>query len=231
MTRCLVRIAVLAVLPFYPPALAAQISISGIEISGSDISTIRRAAKILRTARDVADAGTIVANSGSTRKRASRAVTTGRRYVGVPYVWGGSTPSGFDCSGFVQYVYRKNGVPLPRTSRQMAHAGKKVSASVANLREGDLMLFRGRNGVINHVALYAGRNRILHSSSSAGGVGFDDLSTKRGQYFRTHLVAARRVTGDGRSLLRALEQIYRDFPFDEFDAPDQAPRKVRIDFD
>jgi cell wall-associated NlpC family hydrolase len=231
MPRCLVRIAVLAFLPFSPPALSAQISISGIEISGSDISTIRRAVKILRTARDVADAGTIVTSSGSSRKRASQAVATGRRYVGVKYVWGGSTPSGFDCSGFVQYVYRKNGVPLPRTSRQMAHAGKKVSASVANLREGDLMLFRGRNGVINHVALYAGRNRILHSSSSAGGVGFDDLSSKRGKYFRTHLVAARRVSGDGRSLLRALEQIYRDFPFDEFDPPDQAPRKVRIDLD
>ena len=225
MTRCLVSIAALAFVPFSPPALAAQISIAGIEISGSDISTIRRAAKILRTARDVADAGTIVANSGSTRKRATHAVATGRRYVGVPYVWGGSTPSGFDCSGFVQYVYRKNGVPLPRTSRQMAHAGQKIRASVANLREGDLMLFRGRNGVISHVALYAGNNRILHSSSSAGGVGFDNLSSKRGKYFRTHLVAARRVTGDGRSLLRALEQIYRDFPFDEFDAPDQAPVK------
>ncbi len=228
MSRCLVSIAVLAFLPLSPPALSAQISVSGIEISGTDISTIRRAAKILRTARDVADAGTIVANSGSTRKRAARAVATGRRYVGVPYVWGGSTPSGFDCSGFVQYVYRKHGVPLPRTSRQMAHAGQKVRASVASLREGDLMLFRGRNGVINHVALYAGRNRILHSSSSAGGVGFDDLSSRRGKYFRTHLVAVRRVNGDGRSLLRALEQIYRDFPFEEFDAPDQAPRKIEI---
>jgi hypothetical protein len=111
----------------------------------------------------------------------------------------------------------------------MAHAGKKVSASVSNLREGDLMLFRGRNGVINHVALYAGRNRILHSSSSAGGVGFDDLSSKRGQYFRSHLVAARRVSGDNRSLLRALEQISRDFPFDEFDPPDQAPSKRLTD--
>lgn len=228
MPRCLVRVAVPAFLFFLPSALSAQISISGITISGVDTREIRRAVKILRTARDVADAGTIVVNGGSTRKRAQGAVSTGRRYVGVPYVWGGSTPRGFDCSGFVQYVYRKHGVPLPRTSRQMAHAGQRVSASVANLREGDLMLFRGRNGVINHVALYAGRNRILHSSSSAGGVGFDDLSSKRGHYFRSHLVAVRRVNGDGRSLLEALEKIYRDFPFEEFDAPDQAPRKVQI---
>jgi hypothetical protein len=87
------------------------------------------------------------------------------------------------------------------------------------------MLFRGRNGVINHVALYAGRNRILHSSSSGGGVGFDDLDTKRGAYFRSHLVAARRVTGNGRALVEALAQIYRDFPFDTFDLPDGAPRR------
>ena len=222
MPRRLVRAAIVAFLPFFPLPLDAQITISGIEITG-----LRRAAKILRTARDVADAGTIVANSGSSRKRAKAAVVTGRRYVGVPYVWGGSTPSGFDCSGFVQYVYRKHGVPLPRTSRQMAHAGQKVKPSIANLSEGDLMLFRGRNGVINHVALYAGRNRILHSSSSGRGVGFDDLSSKRGQYFRSHLVAARRVTGNGRALLEALEKIYRDFPFEEFDPPDDAPVRRR----
>jgi hypothetical protein len=105
----------------------------------------------------------------------------------------------------------------------MAHAGDRVAPSIASLREGDLMLFRGRDGVINHVALYAGRNRILHSSSSGHGVGFDDLSTKRGAYFKSHLVAARRVTGSGRALMQALERIYRDFPFDGFDPPDDAP--------
>jgi len=67
----------------------------------------------------------------------------------VPYKWGGSTPAGFDCSGFVQYIYRDHGVSLPRTSRQMAHAGVAVPADVSRLREGDLMLFAGdapRNG-------------------------------------------------------------------------------------
>lgn len=228
MPRRLVSAAVLSLLSFFPLALDAQIKISGLEVSGLDITSISRTVRIIRTAKDVADAGAIVANSSAPKKRAKAAVATGRRYIGVPYVWGGSTPSGFDCSGFVQYVYRKHGVPLPRTSRQMAHAGQRVSPSISSLREGDLMLFRGRNGVINHVALYAGRNRILHSSSSAGGVGFDDLSSKRGAYFRSRLVSARRVTGSGRSLVEALEKIYRDIPFDTFDAPDQAPRKIRI---
>jgi cell wall-associated NlpC family hydrolase len=218
MPRRLVRVGVPAFLFLFPLALTAQITISGIRITG-----LGKAARVLKTARDVSNAGTILANSGSSRKRARAAVATGRHYLGVPYVWGGSTPDGFDCSGFVQFVYRKHGVPLPRTSRQMAHAGQRVSPSVSSLREGDLMLFRGRNGVINHVAFYAGRNRILHSSSSGRGVGFDDLDTKRGAYFRSHLVAARRVTGNGRALMDALAQIYRDFPFDTFDPPDGAP--------
>jgi cell wall-associated NlpC family hydrolase len=199
----------------------AQITISGIRISDADVS---RAVRIFKTARDVADAGSVIANRGSSTKRARAAVSTGERYVGVPYVWGGSTPDGFDCSGFVQYVYKKHGVPLPRTSRQMAHAGKRVTPSIGSLREGDLMLFRGKSGVINHVALYAGGNRILHSSSSRGGVGFDNLDSKRGDYFRSHLVAARRITGDGRSLIEALAQILRDYPFEGYDPPDGAPR-------
>jgi len=114
---------------------------------------------------------------------------------------------------------------LPRTSRQMAHVGQRLPLAIEGLREGDLMLFRGRDNVISHIALYAGHNRILHSSSSGNGVGFDDLSSKRGEYFRSHLVAARRVTGNGRALMEALARIYRDFPFDTFDPPDDAPPK------
>ena len=219
----LVSIGIISFLLLLPLLAEAQITISGIRISDADVG---RAVRILRTATDVANAGNIIANRGSSTKRARAAVTTGTHYIGVPYVWGGSTPDGFDCSGFVQYVYKKHGVPLPRTSRQMSHAGQKVKASIASLREGDLMLFRGKTGVISHVALYAGGNRILHSSSSRGGVGFDNLDTKRGAYFRSHLVAARRITGSGPALIDALRQILRDYPFDDFDPPDGAPRIV-----
>ena len=210
----------LALILFIPQALSAQLSVSGIRISGISVA---RAGRIIRTVRDISDARDAVVTRGSSEKRARAAVATGREYVGVPYRWGGSTPAGFDCSGFVQFVYRKHGVSLPRTSRQMAHVGQPLPVAIEGLREGDLMLFRGRDGVISHIALYAGRNRILHSSSSGNGVGFDDLSSQRGAYFRSHLVAARRVTGNGRALIEALARIYRDFPFDTFDPPDNAP--------
>ena len=202
-----------------PLVLPAQFSLA--DISSRDVD---RAIRIGRVLLETHEAVATTTSSKSGSRVARRAVNTGDDYLGVPYKWGGSTPRGFDCSGFVQYVYREHGVRLPRTSRQMAHAGRSVPARIASLRAGDLMLFRGRNGVISHVALYAGNNQILHSSSSGRGVRYDNLSSKRGRYYTTHFVKARRVTENGRSLVQALAEIYRKYPFDYFDPPDGAPR-------
>jgi cell wall-associated NlpC family hydrolase len=115
---------------------------------------------------------------------AAGVLATAKRYVGTDYRYGGESPvSGFDCSGFVQYVYSRNGIQLPRTSRQQASSGKAVPLGVASLRPGDLLLFASSGTTVNHVAIYVGDNRILHSSAGAGGVVYDDLSTPRGKWY------------------------------------------------
>ena len=153
---------------------------------------------------------------------ARRVVPTAERYIGVPYRYGGTSPrTGFDCSGFVQYVYGVQGVDLPRTSRQMAGAGTAVEPSTRSLAVGDLMLF-AQGGRISHVAIYAGNGRFIHSSSSGSGVRYDDLGTNRGKWFAEHMVAARRVTSDGRMSVNAFTG-GSVIAFDHLDPPDSAP--------
>lgn len=160
--------------------------------------------------------------SNSARSAAERVIPTAEEYIGVPYRYGGTSPnSGFDCSGFVQYVYAIQGVDLPRTSRQMAGAGRSVEPSVRSLEVGDLMLFT-QNGRISHVAIYAGNHRFIHSSSSGGGVRYDDLDTRRGKWFAEHMVAARRVIGDNQAVMKALTDGIQ-IPFDDLDPVDSAP--------
>jgi cell wall-associated NlpC family hydrolase len=151
-------------------------------------------------------------------------IRTGERYRGIPYRWGGDTPpGGFDCSGFTRYVFARHGIAIPRTSRQQATVGYRLPRSWRAVRPGDLVMFANRpGGRINHVAIYAGNNRILHSTSSGGGVRYDDLGSRRGRWFRDHMVAARRVVSNGHSLVRALQAA--DLRFDGSDSPDWAPR-------
>ena len=157
---------------------------------------------------------------------ARRVVPSAERYIGVPYRYGGSSPeSGFDCSGFVQYVYGLQGVDLPRTSRQMAGVGVPVEPSARSLAVGDLMLF-SQGGRISHVAIYAGNGRFIHSSSSGNGVRYDELDTRRGRWFADHMVAARRIGGDTHILGNAFAA-GSSIAFDRFDPPDSAPPPSR----
>ena len=132
--------------------------------------------------------------SSSANASAASILATAKRYVGTHYRYGGESPTtGFDCSGFVQYVFAKHGVELPRTSRSQAHAGEALPLAVEGLEPGDLLLFASSGRRINHVAIYVGNNRILHSSAGAGGVVYDDLSTPRGRWYLKRHVASRRV--------------------------------------
>lgn len=157
---------------------------------------------------------------------APRVIGTAEEYIGVPYRWGGTSPeSGFDCSGYVRYVYGHQGVRLPRTSREQAGAGQGITARLSSLRQGDLMLFAEPRRPISHVAIYAGNGRIIHSSSSGGGVRYDALDSRRGQWYAQRMVAARRLAVDGRSLVQSLDLLTR--PNTPLDPPDGAPPPTR----
>jgi cell wall-associated NlpC family hydrolase len=190
---------------------------------GIDVRVGERASAGRRTARNPSTRVPGGSGGASSRATAGAVLATADRYEGTPYVWGGETPGGFDCSGFVQYVFRRHGVELPRTSRQQALVGHSIPLGVRNLRPGDLMLFATRGGVVDHVAIYAGDNRIIHSSASGGGVGYDDLSSRRGRWFSASHVATRRVLADGRSLVGDLDAVLRNLR--ELDPPDRGPRR------
>lgn len=124
----------------------------------------------------------------------SRVLSTADKYVGVPYVWGGNTPSsGLDCSGFTKYVFAKQGVTLPRTSREQSRAGQGVALDPDNFLPGDILLFAEPGEAISHVAIYVGNGEIIHASSAYGGVNYLDLNSSRGDWYVQNMVAVRRL--------------------------------------
>jgi hypothetical protein len=93
-----------------------------------------------------------------------RLAETGLRFVGIPYLWGGNTPQGFDCSGLVQRIYRLHGVLLPRDSDQQAAFGKeKTGTPVGHLATGDLVFFGRTPGRITHVGMVLPDRTFLHA--------------------------------------------------------------------
>jgi hypothetical protein len=119
-----------------------------------------------------------------------------RWFGGAPYLWGGRTEWGVDCSGLVQAVYAARGVALPRDSDQQSTVGRTVTASNtgAGYAVGDLLFFAERDR-ISHVAMWAGNGRIVHATLSRGGVVSEDLfaDVQRLKRLREQLVAVRRV--------------------------------------
>jgi cell wall-associated NlpC family hydrolase len=111
---------------------------------------------------------------------------TALRYLGVPYAWGGESFSGVDCSGFVQAVFRRNGVELPRTADAQFEVGHHVSAS--GLLPGDLVFFETYAEGASHVGIYLGGGRFVHASASDG-VRIDSLSE---DYYSSRYLGARR---------------------------------------
>ncbi len=117
---------------------------------------------------------------------------TARRYMGVPYVWGGEDPTGFDCSGFLQHVYARHGVMLPRTADLQFNVGMKVGRGKE--QPGDMVFFETYCPGPSHCGIYVGRGYFIHASSSRG-VTIANLSE---DFFASRYLGAKRVIGGNR---------------------------------
>lgn len=137
-----------------------------------------------------ADPGLLVADSrGGTAAASGYAISsTALALRGAPYQNGGANPAGFDCSGFVQYVFEQHGVRMPRDVRRQFGVGDEIDA--ARLEPGDLVFFTTIAPGASHVGIVVGGDQFVHAPSTSGVVRVESL---RAQYWSNRFVGARRV--------------------------------------
>ena len=119
---------------------------------------------------------------------ASSLTRSAMRFIGTPYVFGGTRTSGFDCSGYVQHVFAMLGMHLPRTADAQFDAGHHITAS---MEPGDLVFFHTYAPGVSHVGIYLGHNKFIHSSSTRGVA----ISSLHNAYWAPRYLGAKRIFG------------------------------------
>ncbi|MCJ7691759.1 MAG: C40 family peptidase, partial [Clostridiaceae bacterium] len=130
------------------------------------------------------------AKQANTQITGDMIVTYASKFMGIPYVWGGTTPLGFDCSGYVQYVYKNFGIDLPRVTMDQVNVGTAVN--INNLQKGDLIYFRmnkAQPSQVSHVGLYIGDNKFIQSPKTGDVVKISELNS----FYIDHFVIGRRM--------------------------------------
>ena len=115
-----------------------------------------------------------------------------KQYLGGKYVWGGTEPDGFDCSGYVRYVYNEEGINLPRTAYEQSQVGEPIH-ELKELSQGDLLFFltdKSRGIPVTHVGIYMGKDKFIHAASRRKGIIISSLSKSK---YAKLLVKATRV--------------------------------------
>ena len=110
-----------------------------------------------------------------------------KRYLGAPYRWGGRSPNGFDCSGFLNYIFEQTGIDLPRTTFAMFTAGTPVPND--QLQAGDVLFFQTVSAGPSHAGVYLGDGRFIHVSSGQSRV---TISAMADPYYTARYLGARR---------------------------------------
>lgn len=119
------------------------------------------------------------------KSKGEQAVDVIKNYLGVPYLWGGTSPSGFDCSGLVQYTYKQLGIDISRTSYTQVNDGRKVDKT--ELKAGDLIFF-ARQGDVHHVGMYIGNGQFIHAPQTGDVVKISNLSDRNDYYTARRIV-------------------------------------------
>lgn len=114
-------------------------------------------------------------------------VNAARLQIGSPYLYGGESPAGFDCSGLVQYAYRQAGIEVPRSTEGQLRSVSRITLS--SVRPGDVLFFKVSPPKISHVGIYIGDDRFVHAPSSGKTVSYGTLDNP---YWKNHLAGAGR---------------------------------------
>lgn len=121
--------------------------------------------------------------------QANDLVSIAKQFIGAKYVWGASDPArGFDCSGFIQYIYKRIGIDLPRVSYQQMGAGRRVDPK--DLQVGDLIGwdYSDRNPGADHIGMYIGNGQFIHTNDPSKPLRIEALSSKPQNYYATRIL-------------------------------------------
>ncbi len=174
--------AILAQIPY-----GTSLSISKLESGWAQVTYSNNVGYVSAAYLTLMD-GALPSRSDAVSSKGQAIVEAAKQYIGVPYVYGGSSPSGFDCSGFVYYLYKNAGVTLNRVAADQMTNGTWVPKNA--LQPGDIVGFANKSGYINHVGIYAGNGMMIHAPQTGEYVRYESIVT--GNY-ANRLTCGRRI--------------------------------------